>query len=142
MERCEGLVWNHERLHRVLAQYPQVRENIRKILAGRLRELEERFRQFVREKVATRLALTLLRLMKQIGKPTHEGVQISLSREELAQMTGTTLFTISRVLSKWADKRCIILRREAIVIVNPERLKLVSDEQIYGMKGIRRDQGC
>ncbi len=52
------------------------------------------------KKMAARLALTPLRLVKRIGTHTSEGIQISLSREEMAQMTGTTLFTISRILSK------------------------------------------
>jgi CRP-like cAMP-binding protein len=125
MEQCKALVWEYGRLQTLLAQYPQIRENISKILASRLRELEERFREVATERVATRLALTLLRLVKQIGKPTHEGIQVSLSREELAQMTGTTLFTISKVLSKWADKRFITRRRNAVVIVDPKRLKSV-----------------
>ena len=78
--------------------------NISQILAGRLQELEERFREIATEKVAKRLALALTRLLKQVGKKTPEGIEISLSREELAQLTGTTLFTISRILSKWADQ--------------------------------------
>jgi len=129
MEQCEALVWESGRLQILLARYPQIRENIRRILADRLRELEERFRQLARESVPTRVALTLLRLVKQIGKPTHEGVQVLLSCEELAQMTGTTRCTVSRVLSKWADKKCITLHREGIVIVDPERLKSVSKEE-------------
>jgi CRP-like cAMP-binding protein len=128
MEQCKALVWEYGRLQTLLAQYPQIRENIGKILASRLRELEERFREVATENVASRLALTLLRLVKQIGKPTKEGSQVSLSRDELAQMTGTTLFTISRVLSRWADKGFVSLGRESVVIVDSKRLKSVSRE--------------
>jgi CRP-like cAMP-binding protein len=128
MEKCNALVWEYERLQALLVRYPQIRENISRILAGRLRELEERFREVATENVATRLAFTLLRLVKQIGKQTNEGVQISLSREELAQMTGTTLFTISRVLSRWAEKGFISLGRESVVIADPKRLKTVGNE--------------
>ena len=129
MEHCEALVWEYGQLQTLLAQYPQIRQNISKILAGRLLELEERFREVATEKVATRLALTLLRLVKRIGRPTYEGIQVSLSREELAQMTGTTLFTVSRLLTKWADKRFVTLRREAVVVADPKRLKSVSNEE-------------
>ena len=129
MEHCKALVWEYERLQALLNRYPRIRENISRVLAGRLRELEERFREVATEKVATRLALTLLRLVKRIGTHTSEGIQISLSREELAQMTGTTLFTISRILSKWAERGFIIARRESILIGDPKRLELVSDEE-------------
>jgi CRP-like cAMP-binding protein len=106
----------------------KIRQNISKILASRLLEIEERFREFATEKVATRLRLTLLRLVKRIRKPTYEGIEVSLSREELAQMTGTTLFTVGRLLSKRAEKRFVTLRREAVVIADPKPLKSVSNE--------------
>jgi CRP-like cAMP-binding protein len=129
MEQCKALVWEYGRLQALLNQYPRIKENISRILASRLRELEERFREVATEKVATRLALALLRLVKRIGTHTSEGIQISLSREELAQMTGTTLFTISRILSRWAERGVIIARRESILISDPKRLELVSNEE-------------
>jgi CRP-like cAMP-binding protein len=128
MEKCHAMVWEYQRLQMLLAQYPQIGRNISKILSGRIHELEERFREVATEKVAKRLARALLRLLKQIGKKSPEGIQISLSREELAQMTGTTLFTISRVLSKWAEEGFVHPRRESIVISNPERLETAGDE--------------
>jgi CRP-like cAMP-binding protein len=112
-----------------LADYPQIRKNINQILSGRLQELEERFREVATEKVAKRLALNLLRLLKRVGSQHHAGVQVSLSREELAQMTGTTLFTISRILSKWGEEGFILPRREAVVVCDPSRLSQIGDEE-------------
>lgn len=129
MEQCKALVWEYQRLQALLNQYPQIRKNISRILAGRLQELEERFREVATEKVARRLALALLRLLKSVGKPAKDGVQVSLTREELAQMTGTTLFTISRVLSKWAAEGFVQARRQAVVVHNPQRLESVTGEE-------------
>jgi CRP-like cAMP-binding protein len=129
MEQCNALVWEYQRLQALLTQYPQIRNNISGILAGRLQELEERFREVATEKVARRLALTLLRLLKSVGKPSNEGIQVSMTREELAQMTGTTLFTISRVLSKWAEEGFVQPRREAVVVHDPERLEGVTGDE-------------
>jgi CRP-like cAMP-binding protein len=126
MEQCKTLVWEYTKLQMLVAEYPQLRRNISQILASRLQELEERFREIATEKVARRLALALSRLLKQVGKPTPEGTEISLSREELAQLTGTTLFTISRILSKWADSGVVTPRREAVLVRNPERLESVA----------------
>src|ERR1035441_2864595 len=92
MEQCRALTWEYTRLQNLLVEYPQIRNNINQILSNRLNELAERFREVATEKVAKRLALALLRLLKQVGKQSQGGVEISLSREELAQMTGTTLF--------------------------------------------------
>lgn len=122
MESCMALTWDYSRLQVLLYQYPQIGKNINQILVSRLEELEVRFREIATEKVAKRLALTLLRLMKHIGKEYPEGTQISLSREELGQMTGTTLFTISRILSRWAEQGVIVPRREAVLVGDPKRL--------------------
>jgi CRP-like cAMP-binding protein len=111
-----------------LAEYPQIRNNISQILSKRLNELEERFREVATEKVAKRVAFALLRLLKHVGKESPGGIEVSLSREELAQMTGTTLFTISRLLSKWSEEGFVTPRREAVVIRDPRRLSQLGDE--------------
>ncbi len=122
MELCKTSVWEYARLQELLSKYPKIGINISKVLSNRLDELQERFREVATEKVAQRLALALLRLMKQIGRPNHRGVEVSLSREELAQTTGTTLFTISRILSKWGEEGFVLPRREAVVVVDAQRL--------------------
>ena len=124
-ERCIAVAWDYSRLQVLLYQYPQIGKNINQILASRLEELEERFREIATEKVAKRLALTLLRLMKHIGKASPEGTQISLSREELSQMTGTTLFTISRILSRWAEQGVVVPRREAVLVRDRKKLEAI-----------------
>ena len=127
MEKCHALVWEYSRLQNLLEEYPQIRRNVSQILSTRLTELQERFREVATEKVAQRLALALLRLVKQVGKPAKGGVEVSLSREELAQMTGTTLFTISRLLSKWGEEGFVLPQREAVVVLDSRRLGQVSE---------------
>jgi CRP-like cAMP-binding protein len=129
IEQSSALVWEYARLQALLVQYPQIQNNISRILAVRIQELEERFREVSTEKVAKRLALVLLRLVKRVGKPSSGGIQVSLSREELAQMTGTTLFTISRVLSRWAQQGFIVPLRNAVLVRDPKRLESVGDEE-------------
>lgn len=127
-EQCKASVWEYQKLQNLMMEYPQIRKNISNILSGRLSELQERFREVATEKVARRLALTLVRLAKKVGKPANPGTEISLSRDELAQMTGTTLFTISRVLSKWAEEGFVKPRRGSVVVLDAQRLREVCDE--------------
>jgi CRP/FNR family transcriptional regulator, nitrogen oxide reductase regulator len=127
MEQCQTLVWEYSRLQLLVVQYPLIGANIGKILASRLKELEERFREIATEKVSKRLALTLLRLIKSVGKEQREGVEVALSREELAQMTGTTLFTISRIISKWAELGLVVPKRQGVVICDPAALKTATE---------------
>ena len=61
--------------------------------------------------------------MEKIGRPVDGAVEIGLSREELAQMTGTTLFTVSRLLSAWEARGMVKPRREAVTICNVKSLR-------------------
>jgi len=128
MDESTALVWDHATLQSLMLKYPQIRKNTSQILFTRLNEMEERFREVATEKVARRVALALLRLLKHVGKKVNGGVEISLSREELAQMTGTTLFTTSRLLSRWGEMGFVLPRRESVVVRDPIRLQLVSEE--------------
>jgi len=127
VERCRAVTWDHTRMVGLLGKYQRLGRNLNQILAHRLQELEVRFREVATERVAHRVAMTLLRLQDRIGKPCEGGIEISLSREELAQMTGTTLFTISRLFSKWSDEGIITPRREAVVVRNPRGLEQIGD---------------
>ena len=129
MELSTVLIWDCTTLQSLMLKYPQIRQNTSQILLIRLNELEERFREVATEKVAKRVALALLRLIKDNGKKVHGGVEVSLSREELAQMTGTTLFTTSRLLSKWGEMGFVFPRRESVVVRDPYRLEIVSDNR-------------
>ena len=128
MEATTALVWDCATLQSLMESCPRIRQNLSQILMSRLHELEERFREVATEKVPRRLALALMRLSKHVGKKVHEGVEVSLSREELAQMTGTTLFTISRILSQWARQDFVESRRESVLLRDPRRLEYAGCE--------------
>ena len=129
MTDCTVLVWDSKRLECLLEKSPQFRRNIGCIFSDRLKSLEERFRVVATEMAPQRLAFALLRLVKQTGKQAFGGTQVSFTREELAQMTGTTVFTVSRLLSKWSEERIVLSRREAVVILDIERLKRLREQK-------------
>ena len=128
MEPTTALLWDSGTLQNLMDTCPRIRQNLSQVLMSRLAELEERFREVATEKVPRRLALALLRLSKHVGKKVHEGVEVSLSREELAQMTGTTLFTISRILSQWSREEFVTSRRESVLLRDPQRLECAGCE--------------
>lgn len=125
LDRCTLLAWEYS--HLKFVEYPEITSNINKLLSSQLLELEERFRELATENAARRLALLLLRLRKQIGISQSDGTRISLSREELAQMTGITLFTVSRILSGWVQTGAIRPRREAVVVLDPILLEALAN---------------
>ena len=125
-EECRALVWEHDQMQSYLTLYPRLGVNITRILAAQLNELEERFCEVATERLTRRLALLLLRLSKQMGKQSGNGTQILLSREEIAQMAGATVFSISRMLSEWSEQGLIRTAREAVIVCDPGRLELMS----------------
>jgi CRP-like cAMP-binding protein len=108
-------------------RFSVLHQNMARILGEDLMELEERFREVATEKVGTRVARQLARLMERIGRPVNAGVEISLSREELAQMTGTTLFTVSRLFSAWEARGIVRPQREAVTICDAQSLLALSE---------------
>jgi CRP-like cAMP-binding protein len=68
-----------------------------------------------------------MRLHEKIGLAVNGVIEIGLSREELAQMTGTTLFTVSRLLSAWEERGMVKPRRESVTVCDVEALNAISE---------------
>ena len=123
---CQALVWNESIFKGLVARWPVLHKNITALLGEELLELEERFHDVAAEEVSPRLARQLLRLMEKIGRPRDDGIEISLSRQELAQMIGTTLFTVSRLFSTWEARGIVKPRRLAVVVCDSQLLRALS----------------
>jgi len=121
-EKCQALVWDRKSIQLILANHSQIKANISGILTARLRELEERFCEVASVNVADRLGLLLQRLCKSIGTQGNGGTEIRIRQQELAQMMGATHFTISRILSKWADSGLVNPQRVGITVRDPDHL--------------------
>ena len=124
---CRALVWDPPVFKALADRFPVLHQNMARIVGGELLELEERFREVATERVAPRVARQLVRLLDKIGRQVEDGIEISLSREELAQMTGTTLFTVSRLLSAWEERGMVKPRREGVTICDVPALNLISE---------------
>ena len=76
------------------------------------------------EQVEQRVAHALLRLAKQAGRKVDAGVEIDfpISRQDVAEMTGTTLHTVSRILSAWEQQGLVEGGRQRIVLRDAHRL--------------------
>ena len=76
------------------------------------------------QRVEQRVAITLLRLVRQFGKRVDDGVlvDIPLSRQDLAEMTGTNLFNVSRILSKWEQDGVVRSGRRKVVLLKAHEL--------------------
>jgi len=126
---CRALIWDARVFKELLGRYPALYQNLVAILGDHLRELEDRFREVATERVGSRVARQLLRLLKTIGQPADAAVEVGLTREDLAGMTGTTLFTVSRLLSAWEAQGVVRPRREAVAVCNVGSLQALSQEE-------------
>jgi CRP-like cAMP-binding protein len=122
--------WPGSVMASLMERYPKLALNAVRFVAARLHELQDQYRQLATEKVERRIARALLRLVRQSGTRTESGVLIDLplSREDIAQMTGTTLFTVSRVLSRWEADGILETGRQRIVVRAPHALVSIADE--------------
>jgi CRP-like cAMP-binding protein len=78
--------------------------------------MEERLREISTEDVASRLSSELIRLSARLGHCSNENEKLRLSHTDLAQLTGTTLSTVSRLLSRWQNLGIITVGRAGIQI--------------------------
>jgi len=126
-----ALIWEASAFQALAERFCALRSNIIKVAAQRLQELEERYREISTEKVATRLSHQLLRLFNQLGHRVNGNgtLRINLSREELAQMTGTTLFTVSRLLSEWKERGVLTAGRECVYVHNIQALREFAENE-------------
>ena len=99
-------------------------------MSERIQELQERLHEFATERVERRIASALLRLAQQSGQKTPDGVLItlSLSRQDLAEMTGTTLYTVSRTLSRWEQLGIVDAWAQRVLVRSPHGLVTIAED--------------
>lgn len=119
-----------ETFEQIVHRYPEVALTVIRVLGTRLMDTQEQVRQLVAERVERRLARILLRLADQVGVPAERGVRIDMpiTRQDLADMTGTTLETVSRTISRWRREGIVDAGREEVVITHPHGLVLIAED--------------
>jgi CRP/FNR family transcriptional regulator, nitrogen oxide reductase regulator len=130
VEPARVLVLSREALRELCLRYPQIQTNILRAITGHLQDSMTRARELSTERVPQRVARTLLRLVRQAGRPVDGGVLVShpLSRQELAEMAGTTLFTVSRLLSQWEEDGIVETGREKVLVRSMRGLEELAEE--------------
>jgi CRP-like cAMP-binding protein len=108
-------------------------------MGQRLQEAHTRLKELSTEEVEHRIAHTLLRLVERSGRATDQGTLIDfpITQQDLAQASGTTYHSVSRVLSAWESAGLVIVGRRKIIVSDVEGLSRVA-EQRQSIKGKRR----
>ncbi|WP_371135550.1 Crp/Fnr family transcriptional regulator [Frigidibacter sp.] len=95
---------------------------------ARADEMSNRIVELSTQLVEQRIACALLRMIGQSGRKVAGGIEIGfpITRQNIADMTGTTLHTVSRVLSLWERDGVVKSTRCLVIVTDPHRLVVMS----------------
>lgn len=124
-----ALAWPSSQWEAFIARSPMLAMNALQTVGQRLQDAHTRIRELSTEEVERRVAHALLRLVRQAGRKTEEGILIDfpVTRQDIAEMTGTTLHTVSRVMTAWEAKGLVASARRKVVVKDAHRLQVLAE---------------
>lgn len=132
VEECEVLSWEGELLAQLIERNPRIAFNALRVLALQNQELQRRYQELLTERVEQRLAQAILRLGTEVGRNTEDGtmIEVPLSREDLAEIVGTDMYTVSRIMSRWEQGGLVQTSHKSIVLLRSEELDGLADPKL------------
>lgn len=127
---CAALVWSSESIQELLEQFPRLARNVILLLSDQIQTLQDQLREMTTERVERRIAHTILRLIRHAGRKVDDGIllDLPLTRLDLAEMSGTTLYTVSRILSRWESDGIVESGRQRVIVRIPHRLVAIAED--------------
>ena len=131
MEDCVIGFVKEEDFKDFLRKNPSVGLKVIKELSKELEHAEEKIEALTEMDVKTRVATFILRLANEYGKETQEGcrIELFLTREEIAEVVGTTTESVIRVLSRFKKERIIKDSEKHILLVNKVLLQKIAGKK-------------
>lgn len=124
-----SLSWPTALWHQFVARYEGFGPGVAGLVGERMEQMHARIADLATRQVEQRVSSALLRLVQQSGKQGEDGIEIDfpITRLNIADMTGTTLHTVSRLLSGWEKDGLLISKRRNITVADPHRLVLLAN---------------
>jgi len=115
-------------LSTLIDRYPAMASEAVIYLGSKLRDAHTMMKNLAVEKVERRIASILLKLAEKGGEKDEKGITLTmhLTRQDIAEMAGTTVETTIRVMSRLRKEGILKSIEGKIVILNPERLAEIS----------------
>jgi CRP-like cAMP-binding protein len=119
LDRTSCLLMRRGPFFGLLEQHPTLVRGFLLGLTHRIVELARRIPEVAGGRVETRFAHLFLKLADKMGKPGADGVFIPmvLSRQDLADLTGTTVETCIRLMSRWGKEDVIRTEKDGFVLL-------------------------
>ncbi|MDR6433256.1 Crp/Fnr family transcriptional regulator [Brucella pseudogrignonensis] len=126
------LGWPTELWDYFVEQNPGLAMNAIQTIGKRLEEAHTRIREMSTEEVERRVAHVVLRLAQKAGKKEEGGIRIDfpITRQDIAEMTGTTLHTVSRILSAWETKGFVSGGRQKLTVIDTSGIRRLAEGEI------------
>lgn len=124
-----ALAWPSAAWPRLAARFPQLTRNTLQKIGERLQDAHTVVIEMSTQEVERRVAHVLLRMIERAGRATDDGTLIDfpVGRQDIAEMTGTTLHTVSRTLSAWETAGFVAGGRQRVVVRNAAELRAIAD---------------
>lgn len=122
----EVLVWSRATVNRFVMRAPSFYQNALDIALGWACQLEERLEEISGEMVEPRIAYLMLYLAKRMSNGDMDPIELRVSDEELAQMAGTSSFTVNRILNRWQRQGYIEKHRKRLLLRESKSLERIS----------------
>jgi CRP-like cAMP-binding protein len=125
LEDCTLILVRRGALFALLETCPSLVRGLLNGLSFRLLELTRRIAEVTGSRVEARLAQVMLMLADRMGRPEARGVFIplALSRQDLADLTGTTLETSIRIMSRWGKEEVVLTEKEGFLVYDRAALE-------------------
>jgi CRP/FNR family transcriptional regulator, nitrogen oxide reductase regulator len=118
------LSWNGSRFNQLVELHPQLARNALAMMGGRAEEMLERVHQVSSGSVEQRIARAILNVMKQA---TTKEDSLTISGQDLAELSDTTPYSVSRTISVWKRAGLVSGGRGRMVVLNSTRLSEISE---------------
>jgi CRP-like cAMP-binding protein len=101
------------------------------MMGQRIQDAHTRLKEMATQDVEHRVANAVLRLVNQSGRKVEEGVLVDfpVTRQEIAEASGTTMHSVSRVLSAWENAGLVVVGRQKVIVCDLERLSRIAEER-------------
>ena len=121
--------WSKAELLDLIERHPPIAMNTIHIVGKRLQEVQERVRELSTQRVEQRVANAVLRLTRQAGYTTAAGtaIEIPLRRKDVADISGTTLHTASRILTAWEKAGWLVSENQHLTICKSSEISRIAD---------------
>lgn len=127
-----ALSWSRAGMLDLMTRYPAVATSLVRVLGRRLQEAQEKFREIATQNVERRVANALLRLAHKAGANTRQGTAIDfpLTRRHMAEMSGTTLYTVSRILTRWEKAAWVVTGNHRVTLRDLAQITKIAEDGI------------